>query len=668
MNESREAKRVRQACLNCRRKKSRCSGEKPVCSFCARLKQECSYDDGPIHASMTSANEINLAARVALLESKLSMLDSGGSDFSMGFGNDAQPFKRRRSSPADGPTLSSKSDDSPRHQPEVNQKFSKIPPDSPYAYFRPEYFYRRLDSNEIPDYLLMAVIAVAARFSDDPFFEGRQLEIVEHYARAAWNEIFDKSFSEDYSLDVHAVQATNMLAVVDFTAGRHNLGWVKIGLTVRFAQSLQLNKEPLNDLSADEKDERRLTFWSVYLLDRLVSCGTNRPPTLSDGDCTVRLPTAAAEYNEQGSKLLPDLRALNDTSWDGNEDNIDCLAKTILMASALGRVERHTLQYDSGSETYPPWDSRSQFASIYSQLLNFEAHCDLTRVSFSTTIRRYIKPNGLPDNPAAGHFVFANVLYHLNHCLLHHPFLLKKRLEPRQTRVSPSFLREALRRSREHAYQLTVLLRIVQRHNLTLTSFYAYSTMVAGTIHKLFIHHVDEYLRKSAQQLYDYSLDFLSKGRGTWDHYPRVANALEGFAPNAASARALVTINSSQIEDPSLDILWSLLDYGWLSDPARSLSPSENQSVNAVPVSKPKNGISHDSALTTHDFDLGSDYGVDDSIMGVEESILVANDVGLDFMNFPQTLPDNWLEEPTDDVNFATGSGLPSPWTPNLTS
>lgn len=85
-------------------------------------------------------------------------------------------------------------------------------------------------------------------------------------------------------------------------------------------------------------------------------------------------------------------------------------------------------------------------------------------------------------------------------------------------------------------------------------------------------------------------------------------------------------------------------------------------------VSKPANPISHDSALPTHDFDLGSDYGVDDSLMGVEESILVPTDVSLDFMNFPETLPDNWLEEATDDVNFATGSGLPSPWTPNLTN
>ncbi|PLB40370.1 Zn(II)2Cys6 transcription factor domain-containing protein [Aspergillus candidus] len=36
-------KRTRQACGPCRRKKARCPGEKPTCSLCQRLGQNCSY-------------------------------------------------------------------------------------------------------------------------------------------------------------------------------------------------------------------------------------------------------------------------------------------------------------------------------------------------------------------------------------------------------------------------------------------------------------------------------------------------------------------------------------------------------------------------------------------------------------------------------------------------
>lgn len=63
----------------------------------------------------------------------------------------------------------------------------------------------------------MAMIALALRYSNEPFFEGRHSEVIESYCRTAWNEIFEKAFSEDYVLDIHAVQATNMLAIVDFT-------------------------------------------------------------------------------------------------------------------------------------------------------------------------------------------------------------------------------------------------------------------------------------------------------------------------------------------------------------------------------------------------------------------------------------------------------------------
>lgn len=43
MSSERPAKRIRQACESCRRKKTRCPGEKPMCSYCARLGQVCFY-------------------------------------------------------------------------------------------------------------------------------------------------------------------------------------------------------------------------------------------------------------------------------------------------------------------------------------------------------------------------------------------------------------------------------------------------------------------------------------------------------------------------------------------------------------------------------------------------------------------------------------------------
>lgn len=64
----------------------------------------------------------------------------------------------------------------------------------------------------------MAVLVMAARFSQHPFFEGEQQSAIEIYSRVAWAQIYEKSFWEDDALDITVVQATNMLGVVDFTS------------------------------------------------------------------------------------------------------------------------------------------------------------------------------------------------------------------------------------------------------------------------------------------------------------------------------------------------------------------------------------------------------------------------------------------------------------------
>lgn len=46
-------KRIRQACSNCRKRKTKCSGEKPQCVNCRRIKRSCCYE--PYSATTTSA-------------------------------------------------------------------------------------------------------------------------------------------------------------------------------------------------------------------------------------------------------------------------------------------------------------------------------------------------------------------------------------------------------------------------------------------------------------------------------------------------------------------------------------------------------------------------------------------------------------------------------------
>jgi hypothetical protein len=76
-----------------RRKKSRCTGEKPVCAICARLGQTCRYNESlssdlaiSSYANALQQQNTGLAARVALLESRLSFLSTSGNEEGSLFG------------------------------------------------------------------------------------------------------------------------------------------------------------------------------------------------------------------------------------------------------------------------------------------------------------------------------------------------------------------------------------------------------------------------------------------------------------------------------------------------------------------------------------------------------------------------------------------------------
>jgi hypothetical protein len=203
--------------------------------------------------------------------------------------------------------------------------------------------------------------------------------------------------------------------------------------------------------------------------------------------------------------------------------SMDPFVHTILMASALGRVERQTLQQQGSNERYPPWDSRSDFAAIYSLLLSFEGHSKITDVSFSDAINaHYIGTDGLIDHQKAGHFVFSTMLYHMNQCILHHPYLFRKRLESCKAQAPLSFVREVLRRSFEHAERLIVTVRTIQELGMTISSFYGYAMVVGGVVCRLFSHHDDNATSSAAKQLCQYAMEFLEHGRRLWGHYPKM--------------------------------------------------------------------------------------------------------------------------------------------------
>ncbi|KAK2053771.1 hypothetical protein LY76DRAFT_258130 [Colletotrichum caudatum] len=198
-----------------------------------------------------------------------------------------------------------------------------------YPFLKEERFVRMVKEKRIEPILVDAVCALAARFSESAQLghskaeEASHAEQGQHYAHRAKAATVDTFPCPS----VGAVQALLMMAYEGFGADQDSALWMYLGLAIRMAVDLGLQKmvgvryqgerdpwftrhggqtssdagtdnEPQedenNNLTREEQleveQERTDTFWAVFVLDRVISSGTGRPVTIRDDDFELALP------------------------------------------------------------------------------------------------------------------------------------------------------------------------------------------------------------------------------------------------------------------------------------------------------------------------------------------------------------------------------------------
>jgi hypothetical protein len=88
----------------------------------------------------------------------------------------------------------------------------------PYSYFEESSFRDRLEQGLLPKCLVLAVLGSAVRFSDDEFIRGAVQDATYGYAREAWLSVLNDHMTAENCPNLQVAQASNMLAIVDFTS------------------------------------------------------------------------------------------------------------------------------------------------------------------------------------------------------------------------------------------------------------------------------------------------------------------------------------------------------------------------------------------------------------------------------------------------------------------
>jgi hypothetical protein len=276
--------------------------------------------------------------------------------------------------------------------------------------------------------------------------------------------------------------------------------------------------EPDPSLSYSEQEERRRVFWSVYILDRICSCGRGRPAALADIHCQVQLPCDEENFrNGIWKKTLTLKQALS--SAGSTTDRPSHMALVILTASIIGRCAQYSIhEYTRGEHHLPPWDSQSEFAAIYSVLLQLETQFELGD-RIGEALRQDCILDGKIDMQLAGPTIFSHALFHTCQCILHHPFLLYQKCKAKGFKAPQSFMNRALQTCRESACAMSQLLQDVKEAGCeSFFSFMGFCTTVACSVHTLYLRDGDSSFQLQAQEYLRSNMLFMEEFCRYWKH------------------------------------------------------------------------------------------------------------------------------------------------------
>ncbi|KAL5612776.1 hypothetical protein BROUX41_004139 [Berkeleyomyces rouxiae] len=346
-----ERKRLPLACIACRRKKIRCSGEKPACKHCLRSRIPCVYKvttrkaaprtdymamldkrlkrmEERIIKAVPKSDEYNPTQLVTRATVKPSILGSNSSAKGAQTAKPQGPKKR----PADeafghdldswayAPSKSTINSSVPRLPPQPTQEqendelsaqgrealppteiqehlaevyFDHVYGQAYYLLHKPS-FMRKLRAGTLPPVLILSVCAISARFSTHPklnsspnFLRGEEWAVV---AR----EIVTKRYEWP---NITTLICLILLGLHEFGTCHGGRSWALGGQAMRMAYALQLHRDLDHDpqgnkpqLSFVDREIRCRTMWACFLMDRFNSSGTDRPMFIREESIKIPLP------------------------------------------------------------------------------------------------------------------------------------------------------------------------------------------------------------------------------------------------------------------------------------------------------------------------------------------------------------------------------------------
>lgn len=282
------------------------------------------------------------------------------------------------------------------------------------------------------------------------------------------------------------------------------------------AHNAGLTTESHTILSPEEKEERRRSFWSLFLLKRLHGADFMVLDFSAD-DNFPWYPETTSNPHAQPAERSTAI----DVNPEGSTDK-GILAYAIQQSEVWFKITRYAWRRGKPS-SLPPWSAQSEYSTVLAQLMDFE-----TRMPY---IYRF-KPAKFSQQPIEhlnatrdfwGPWIFVQFLYHTNLCLLNHPLLLSLRLRNFERVIPEIFLQHTSDLISSHASWIINFIDMLDAKQFKVTDpFIGHCVAIVATIYLQESFVGDPGRRKEKQGCFDKCLGFIRGFGAQWPHVGRI--------------------------------------------------------------------------------------------------------------------------------------------------
>ena len=406
-------------------------------------------------------------------------------------------------------------------------------------------FMRKLAQDQVPPVLMLAVCAMSARFSNHPHVRTEPAFLRgEKWAKPA-REISLRRYDQP---NITILIVYLILGLHEFGTCQGGRSWMFGGMAQRMAYALQLHQDLDHDpkrstgnekseLTFTDREIRRRTMWSCFLLDRFSSSGTDRPTFVGPEYIRAQLPIKEKLFTMEITGPTEDLQGNVPNPVDPEtgqvavaSDNMGVAAYTIRLVALWGEVIDYMNLGGKQRDQKPMWDEESAFQRL-------KQAADKWKDTLPAALHH--TPENLASHASdkiANQFLFMHIVYN-QITLFMNRFALPS---PGQPAVYPKempepFIADAGKKALEAANTISLLVNEGMDHTVV-APFAGYAAFFSSTVHIHGAFSQNPALEASSKQNLAWNVKYLTKMKKHWGMFHFVTENLRDLYRRHADA------------------------------------------------------------------------------------------------------------------------------------